>query len=122
MVDDEFEGTEDFGNEEEHHEESNDEIVRVRLPRDREVLGIVEQRLGASKMRVRCMDGKLRICSIPGSKKKNLWIREGDTVLVNPWVLSKDTKGDVIYKYKLNQAQVLKKRGLLQDVKGSNEF
>lgn len=122
MVDEEFEGTEDFGNEEEHHEEGTDEVVRVRLPRDREVLGIVEQRLGASKMRVRCMDGKLRICSIPGSKKKNLWIREGDTVLVNPWELSKDTKGDVIYKYKPNQALVLKKRGLLKDIKDSDGF
>ena len=38
-----------------------EEIVRVRIPRNKEVLGILEQRLGGSRMRVRCLDGKTRI-------------------------------------------------------------
>lgn len=90
------------------------EFVRVRLPRDKEILGIVEQRLGASKMRVRCFDGKTRITRIPGSLKSRLWVRENDIVLVEPWEYGGDEKGDVLYKYNPTQVQVLKKKGLLE--------
>lgn len=112
----EFEGTEEFGMDDKKPcYDQPEEFVRVRMPRPGEVLGVVEQRLGASKMRVRCMDGKNRLCSIPGSKKKYLWIREGDVVLVIPWELSGATKGDVVYKYKPNQVKVLKKKGLIKE-------
>ena len=112
---DEFGGTEEFGMDEPRREYEEEGFVRVRMPRPGEVLGVVEQRLGASKMRVRCMDGKNRLCCIPGSKKKYLWIREGDTVLVIPWVLSGATKGDVVHKYKPNQVKVLRKKGLIKE-------
>ena len=35
-------------------------IIRVRTPRGREVIGVVESRLGGSRMRVQCFDGKSR--------------------------------------------------------------
>ena len=54
------------------------DIRRVKLPRGRQTLGILEQRLGGSRMRVRCLDGKSRICRIPGRLKRSLWVREGD--------------------------------------------
>ena len=34
------------------------QVIRVRLPQRNEVLGIVQQRLGGSRMRVLCLDEK----------------------------------------------------------------
>ncbi|MBW2963190.1 translation initiation factor IF-1A, partial [Candidatus Woesearchaeota archaeon] len=62
-------------------EEEQQEITRVRMPRDREVFGVVQQRLGGSRMKVLCLDGKARICRIPGRLKRSLWVREGDIVV-----------------------------------------
>ena len=76
------------------------EIRRTRLPKEGEVLGIVDQRLGAGRLRVRCLDGKERVCRIPGRLKRFLWVRENDIVLIQQWEYESDTKGDVIFKYK----------------------
>ena len=97
-------------------------VVRVKLPRDKEILGTVEQRLGASRMRIRCFDGKTRICRIPGRLKRHLWVRAGDIVLVEPWELGGDTKGDILYKYRHVQVDILKKKGLLKAQEEFEEF
>ncbi len=97
-------------------------FVRVRMPRDGQSLGIVEQRLGGSRMRVRCFDGKTRVCRIPGRLKRKLWIREGDTILVEPWDISGDERGDVIFKYRPNQVKILEKKGMLEGIKDEDEF
>ena len=96
-------------------EEQEDEFIRVKFPRGREVIGIVEQRLGGSRARVKCFDGKSRICRIPGRLKRKLWIRENDTILVEPWELD-NTKGDIIFKYKPTQIEFLKRKGLIKEV------
>ena len=98
------------------------EISRVKLPRGKQSLGIVEQRLGASRMRVRCLDGKPRICRIPGRLKRRLWVREGDLVLVEPWEYEGDEKGDIIFKYRPSQADWLKKKGYLKKLESVEEF
>lgn len=95
--------------------------IRVRTPRGREVLGIVTQRLGGSRMNVACTDGKVRICRIPGRLKKSLWVREGDTVLTEPWELS-DEKGDIVWKYTRTQANYLKNKGFLKKISEFEEF
>ena len=74
------------------------EISRIKLPRPPQVFGVVEQRLGGSRMSVRCLDGKTRVCRIPGRLKRRLWVRQGDFVIVEPWELGGDDKGDVIFK------------------------
>ncbi|HDD70750.1 MAG TPA: translation initiation factor IF-1A [Candidatus Woesearchaeota archaeon] len=91
-----------------------EEIRRTPMPRPGQVLGICEQRVGGSRMKVRCMDGKTRICRIPGRLKRRLWVRDGDTLLIEPWELGGDTKGDVLYKYKRLQVEHLKRKGLLK--------
>lgn len=93
------------------------EVVRVRIPQGKEVLGIVQQRLGGSRMRVSCLDGKERICRIPGRLRRALWVRENDVVIIEPWELGGDDKGDVMYKYR-NKAEVdfLRKRGYLKNL------
>jgi len=92
-------------------------LLRVRLPQGKEVLGIVTQRLGASRMRVSCLDGKERVCRIPGRLRRRLWVRESNVVIVDPWELGGDKSGDVIYKYR-SKAEVnfLKKKGYLKNI------
>lgn len=88
------------------------EKVRVRLPKGEEMLGIIEQRLGGNRMYVKCSDGKTRNCRVPGRLRRRLWLRPGDTVIIEPWDYD-DEKGDVLYKYTKNQAKWLKKKGHL---------
>lgn len=103
-------------------EQAQLEIRRVKLPKEGEVLGICEQRVGGSRMKVRCLDGKTRICRIPGRLKRKLWVREGDVLLIAPWEMGGDAKGDVIFKYKPIQVAFLKKKGLLKGLEESDEF
>ncbi len=93
-------------------------FIRVRTPRNDEVLGVVEQRVGANRMIVRCLDGKERNCRIPGAKRRGLWIRPGDTVIVKPWEFEGDKRGDVIFKYTPAAIEWLKRKGFLKDVEG----
>jgi len=101
---------------------NEEQIFHLRLPRNKEVLGIVEQRLGGSRSRVKCFDGKTRICRIPGRLKRSLWIRENDVVLIEPWENGGDEKGDIIYKYRPNQVSSLERKGLLKGLENVNEF
>ncbi len=88
--------------------------LRVRLPRGKEVLGILESRLGACRMMIKCLDGKSRVCRIPGRFKRGLWLREGDVVLVEPWEFQGDEKGDITYKYSLAAIEWLRRKGFLK--------
>ena len=98
------------------------QVFRVRLPKGKETLGVLEQRLGGSRMRVRCLDGKIRICRVPGRLKKKLWVREGDILLIEPWLLGGDAKGDVIFKYTANQVDWLRKNDHLKELEHFEEF
>ena len=98
------------------------EIRRTRIPKDDEVLGFVDQRLGAGRLRIRCLDGKERICRVPGRLRRQLWIREGDLVLVKPWEYQKDDRGDILYKYTRSQVEWLRKKGYLDEAFDMDEF
>ena len=102
--------------------EIQQEIARVKLPRGNQTLGVLDQRLGGSRCRVRCLDGKTRICRIPGRLKRSLWVRENDIVLVEPWEFGGDEKGDIIFKYRKNQVDFLKRKGLLEKLDEFEEF
>jgi len=102
-------------------EQIQQEISRIKLPRGKQVLGVVEQRLGGSRMSVRCLDGKTRICRIPGRLKRRLWIREGDIIIVEPWEYD-EKKGDVIFKYRPSQVDWLNKKGYLKGLEETDEF
>ena len=87
------------------------EPIRVRLPRGREVLGEIEQILGASRFRIACKDGKTRMCRIPGKFRKRIKVRAGDIVIVEPWAIEGDEKGDVVWIYNKTQMEWLRRRG-----------
>ncbi len=97
-------------------QQQEEEIRRTPIPRGNQVLGICEQRVGGSRMKVRCMDGKTRICRIPGRLKRKLWVREGDILLIEPWELGGENKGDVVFKYRPIQVDLLRKKGLLKEL------
>ena len=97
-------------------------LLRVRMPKGNQTIGIVERRLGAARMRVLCLDKKRRICRIPGALKRYLWVREGNIVLVKPWELSGDERGDVIFKYSRSQTDWLRKKGYLSQLEDLEEF
>jgi len=96
-------------------EGGEEEVIRVRVPGEGEFLGIVEQTLGSKRFRVRCTDKKLRICRIPGRMKRKLWVRDGYLVIVLPWEIEGDSKGDIVYCYKRTQAAWMRQKGFLKD-------
>jgi translation initiation factor 1A len=108
------EETDEFSEEESEENKSEEvHVTRAKIPRGEEVIGIIEERLGGNKMKVKCLDGKTRNSRVPGRLKRKLWLRPGDTVLVEPWELDK-LKGDVIFKYPSNQIEWLKRNGYLK--------
>lgn len=88
-------------------------FTRVKLPREGEVLGVIEQRVGGVRMLVKCTDGKIRNCRVAGRLKKKLWLREGDVVLIELWEFDKD-RGDVIFKYNPSAISWLRNKGYLK--------
>tara|TARA_Y100000310_G_C20693019_1_gene823639 strand:+ start:1181 stop:1525 length:345 start_codon:yes stop_codon:yes gene_type:complete len=98
------------------------EISRVMMPRGTQTLGLLDERLGASRTRVKCLDGKTRICRIPGRLKRRLWVRPGDIVLVQPWEFGGDEKGDIIFKYRPAQRNFLERKGMLDKLQDADEF
>jgi len=95
--------------------ETSDAPARVRMPRGREVIGMIVQRLGGNRMEVASTDGKTRNCRVPGRFKRTLWLRPNDIVLIEPWEDDND-KGDVIFKYNSSAITQLKKRGILDKI------
>ncbi|MFA5405787.1 MAG: translation initiation factor eIF-1A [Candidatus Nanoarchaeia archaeon] len=93
--------------------ESEEGIVRVKLPGHGELIGVVEKLLGNARMFVRCIDGKQRNAQVPGGKRRRLYIREGDLVIIKPWEFEEDTKAYVVYKYSKTQVYWLRKKGYL---------
>jgi translation initiation factor 1A len=108
--------------EELRNEQEQQEIRRAVLPRGNQVFGLLEQRLGGSRNRVRCMDGKTRICRIPGRLKRKLWVREGDLLLIEPWEHGGEDKADIIFKYRNNQIDYLKQKGFLKGLNDLESF
>lgn len=108
-----YKSNRDRNKERSQNSQNSEEYIRVRVPKGKEVLGILEQRLGASRMLVKCLDGVSRTCRIPGRLKRGLWLREGDVILVEPWEFQKD-RGDIIFKYSPAAVEWLKRKGFLK--------
>ena len=115
MSDDFEEDFGDFDEENKKEEVTGEEVVRVRTPKGTEVLGIVDQLLGLRKMYVRCLDGKTRLCRVPGRLRRSMWVRQGDVVIVQPWEYDAD-KGDIIFDYRKSQVDWLRRKGMLKDL------
>ena len=65
---------------------------------------------------VRCNDGKERLCSIPGRLRRRFWIKENDIVIVKPWVVQSDVRGDIVWRYSVLDINKLRDIGALQGI------
>ncbi|MEM5794245.1 MAG: translation initiation factor eIF-1A [Candidatus Aenigmatarchaeota archaeon] len=92
------------------------EVARIRIPREGEVLGVVEMMLGADKVKAKCDDGNTRICRIPGRLRKRVWIKVGDLILIQPWNVQSNERGDIIFRYTPTQANWLKRKGFVKSI------
>lgn len=93
--------------------------TRARLPREKQFIGIVLERLGGKRMSIKTTDKKIRNCRVPGKFKRKFWLRPGNIVIIQPWP-DDDEKGDVVYQYQQNEITQLRKRGLIANL--DNEF
>jgi len=93
---------------------SEEELKNMMLPVANDVLGIAEKMLGFDRILVKCQDGHERLCRIRGKMKRRAWIRLRDIVLVSPWDFQSDKRGDIIWRYKRNQAEWLRRNGYLK--------
>jgi translation initiation factor 1A len=93
-----------------------EQIIRVRMPRKGEILGVVNALLGGGRLEVNCDDGFTRICRIPGRMRRRMWVKPGNLVLVKPWIVQTDERADVIWKYTRAQSMWIKKKGLLKKI------
>jgi translation initiation factor 1A len=91
-----------------------DDWNKIKIPEANDVIGIVKQMLGGDRLLVSCQDGHERLCRIRGKMKRRMWVRVGDIVLVSPWDFQTDERGDVIWRYKRNQADWLRRKGYLK--------
>ena len=96
---------------------AEEEISRIRRPRDNQVFGIIEMMMGGDKMKVQCDDDKERLVRIPGKLRKRMWVRVGDLILVAPWKVMSDRRGDLAWKYTKTQANWLQKKGFLKNIR-----
>lgn len=100
-----------------NNEDDDEGVGRVRTPRGDQVIGIVIDELGHGRFRLYCTDGNTRTGRIPGSKRRKMWIKRDNVVLVEPWDIQGDEKGDIVWKYSNAQAKWLEDRGYLDEIK-----
>ena len=86
----------------------------IKVPAESDVIGIAKTMLGFDRIMVSCQDGHERLCRIRGKMKRRMWIRLGDIVLVSPWDFQSDERGDIIWRYKRNQVDWLRRKGYLK--------
>jgi len=96
-------------------EEQPEQKVRAKIPRKGQFIGIIDQRVGGSRMLIKCSDGKTRNCKVPGRLRRGMWLREGNYVIVEPWEFD-NTKGSIMFKYTPAAVDQLRKKGLLDGI------
>jgi translation initiation factor 1A len=89
---------------------------RLKMPQDNEVVGRVMRIAGATNFFVKCVDGKERLCTIPGRLRRMFWIKTNDVVIVKPWVVQSDVRGDIVWRYSLLDISRLKDNNMLPNV------
>jgi translation initiation factor 1A len=95
-------------------EEPSQEFIRVRTPEKGEVIGLVRANLGGSRFDIKCTDGFVRICRIPGKFKKRVWVKVNNLVLITPWSVQSNERGDIIWTYSKSQELWLERKGYLK--------
>ncbi len=85
----------------------------TKMPKNGEVVGRVLRLVGATRFQVDCSDGNQRLCIIPGRLRRSFWIKENDVVLVRPWTVQSNERGDIVWRYSIMDINKLKAIGLI---------
>lgn len=93
-------------------------VKKVKLPYvpKGELMGIVKETVGASRLTALCEDGKIRMVRIGGRFKKKMWVRVNDYVIVKKWAVQSDKKSDLVYRYTKTQVEHLRRKRLIPEV------
>jgi translation initiation factor 1A len=91
-------------------------VIRVRLPKEGEVIAVVTAMLGGGRLEAKCEDGFKRICRIPGRMKRRIWVRPGNLILVKPWIVQTEERADVVWLYSKAQSFWLKRKGFVKNI------
>lgn len=97
------------------NDNENEGTVRVRLPKEGEVLGQVIQMLGNRMLLVRCTDGVTRKVRISGKHRYRMWVNRGDVIALTPHYGMQEDKGTMVFRYKKRGKKLLHKRGLIPE-------
>jgi len=91
------------------------ETIRVRLPKEGEVLGQVIEMLGNRMLLVRCTDGVTRKVRISGKHRYRMWVNRGDVIALTPHYGMQPDRGTMVYRYKKRGKKLLYKRNLIPE-------
>jgi len=91
-------------------------VGRIRKAQEGEIYGRITEMLGGDRLRVDCVDGNDRMIRIPGKLKKKVWVRVGDIVIIIPWEVQSDQKGDLKWRYTRAQVDLLRRDGSLDKI------
>lgn len=92
------------------------EFTRARTPRKGELLGVVTGRSGGARFVVLCEDKKERMCRVPGKIKHTVWVKEGDVVIIEPWSIEGEKRGDIVWRYTRTNLDWLRRQGYLKNL------
>jgi len=81
-------------------EDEEEGVGRVREPEGKEVLGIVLRKEGGGKYRV----------------KRAVWVKRDSVVLVEPWKVQGDEKGDIVQSYSQAETDWLEDHNHLNEI------
>ena len=93
-------------------------VKKVKLPYvpKGELMVIVKDTIGGSRVTALCEDGNIRMVRIGGRFKKKMWVRVNDYVIVKKWAVQSDKKSDLVYRYTKTQVEHLRRKGLIPEV------
>ena len=91
-------------------------VMELKLPAQDEHIGRVIKVAGTTKFMVKCDDEKERLCTIPGRLRRRFWIKTNDVVIVKPWIVQSDERGDIVWRYSVLDISRLREKGALHDI------
>jgi len=93
-------------------------IKKVKLPYKPkgELMGIVKEISGGSRLVALCEDGNTRMVRIGGRLKKKMWVRVNDYIIVKKWTVQSDKKSDLVYRYTKTQLEYMRRNRLIPEV------
>ena len=93
-------------------------ITKVKTPYKpkEELMAVVMEMSGGSRLKAMCSDGKRRMVRIRGKLKKKMWVRPYDYIIIKKWTVQADQKADLIYRYTKSEVNFLQRKGLIPEI------